>query len=222
MVDRGYTVPHRWGAIAGVALAIAGYGLAFGVLARTAGLTPLVVAAMSALAYSGAAQTAFVAGLGTATPLSAATAAVLVNLRLCVYGVIADGILADRSRAIRLAGVHLASDESIALSAAANPRLRAWTYWASGGTFFVVWLMSTVTGAAVGGLITDPAMLGLDAAFPAVFAALLIPMLDERRDVIIAVIAATATAITTPLLPAGLPVVAAIAAAMLVCRLWDE
>lgn len=69
----------------------------------------------------------------------------------------------------RLAGVHLASDETIALTAGADPAAKTSTYWLSGLSFFAVWATSTLAGALIGGAIGDPETLGLDAAFPAVF-----------------------------------------------------
>ena len=108
-------------AIAGVAIAIGAYGFAFGVLARTAGLTVIQVSAMSTLAYSGGAQAAFVGTVATGTPVSALVSALLVNLRLGVYGAMANQVLSESSTPRRLAGVHLATDETIALANTAPP-----------------------------------------------------------------------------------------------------
>lgn len=216
----GSSLLSRAAAIAGVALAIAGYGVAFGVLAREAGLPSPTVLAMSALAYSGGAQAAFVATLVAATPTAALTAALLVNLRLALYGVMASRILSTATTPRKLLGMHLATDETLALSATAAPQDRVWTYWASGLTFFVVWTPSTLAGVAVGDVITDPAALGLDVAFPAVFMALLYPMLRRRRALVAAIAAAVTTAITTPVAPAGLPILFAITAAAICVALW--
>lgn len=211
---------HGSATIAGVALAIAGYGVAFGVLARDAGLAAPTVLAMSALAYSGGAQAAFVATLVAATPSAAVTAALLVNLRLALYGAMASRILSTSTTPRRLVGLHLATDETIALSSMAARQDRVWTYWASGLTFFVVWTPSTLAGVAVGDVVTDPAALGLDVAFPAVFVALLYPLLKRRRALIAAVAAALTTAVATPLAPAGLPMLFAIAAAAACLAVW--
>lgn len=201
------------GAIAGIAFAIGSYGFAFGVLARATGLGWVAVLAMSALAYSGGAQAAFVAALGTGTPATALLSGVLVNLRLGIYGAIAGRVLATESKPRRAVGVHLASDETIALTAGAEPSQKISTYWASGMAFFVVWVSSTVAGALAGGAIGDPATLGLDAAFPAVFIALLVPMLNTTTSRIAAFVAAVTTMATIQL-PAGLPILAAATAAL--------
>lgn len=205
---------RKMGAVAGVAVAIAGYGLAFGVLAYEAGFGWVTVVAMSALAYSGGAQAAFVATYAAATPTAAVAAALLVNLRLTLYGLMAGRILASRSLLLRLAGAHLASDETIALSITAQPSDREWMYWGSGLTFFTAWMVSTVAGTRIGAVISDPAAAGLDVAFPAVFVALLYPMLRRRRALMAALVAAAATAVATPFVPVGVPIVVAIIAAV--------
>jgi predicted branched-subunit amino acid permease len=205
---------RKIGAVAGVAVAIAGYGLAFGVLAYEAGFGWGTVVAMSALAYSGGAQAVFVATYAAATPAAAVAAALLVNLRLVLYGLMAGRILASRSLPLRLAGAHLASDETIALSITAQPSDREWMYWGSGLTFFIAWLASTLAGIRIGAVIGDPAAVGLDVAFPAVFVALLYPMLRRRRALTAAVVAAATTAVATPFVPVGVPIVVAIVAAV--------
>ena len=205
----------RRSAIAGIAIAIAAYGFAFGVLASTAGLGWYAVLLMSALAYSGGAQAAFVATLATGTPAAALASGVLTNLRLVIYGTLANRILARHRLPTRLLGLHLSSDETIALTAGAGDDDKPAVYWASGLAFFGAWVVSTVGGTLAGERIGDPAVLGLDAAFPAVFVALLIPLLRSAPTAIRAAAAATAaTLLTTPVLPAGLPIVAAAAAGL--------
>ncbi len=209
-------------AIAGIAAAIGSYGFAFGVLARASGLGWVAVLAMSALANSGGAQAAFVATLATGTPTTALFSGVLVNLRLGIYGAIANRVLAPQPRILRLAGVHLAGDEAIALTAGAEPDMKIATYWTSGLAFSSVWVTSTVAGALAGGAIGDPEALGLDAAFPAVFIALLVPMLDTTTTRIAAVVAAVTTMAVTQQLTAGLPILAAAATALVAIVLYTR
>lgn len=201
-------------AIAAVGVAIGAYGFAFGVLAAGSGLTSMQVAALSILAYSGGAQAAFVGALSTGTPVSALGSALLVNLRLGIYGTMAGRILGDASPARRLVGVHLASDETIALASTAPAGERVGTYWRSGCSFFAIWVGSTIAGSLAGERITDPAAFGLDVAFPAVFAALLAPLLTTRTTRLAAVAGAGATVIATPLLAPGVPILVAVGAAL--------
>ena len=162
-------------------------------------------------------QAAFVATLATGTPAAALASGALTNLRLAIYGTLANRIMIDQPLRTRLLGLHLSSDETIALAAVAPADERAAVYWTSGLAFFAAWVTSTVTGAVVGGSIGDPAALGLDAAFPAVFVALLLPLLRADRVVQLAAVAAVgATLVATPLLPAGLPILAAALAGLAV------
>jgi predicted branched-subunit amino acid permease len=66
-----------------------------------------------------------------------------------------------------------------------------------------------------GDLIGDPERLGLDAAFPALFLALLIPLLRTRRAVAAALGGAAVALALVPIAPAGIPIVAAAAVCLL-------
>ncbi|WP_420452003.1 AzlC family ABC transporter permease [Ilumatobacter sp.] len=206
------TKPDR--TIIAVALAIGAYGFAFGVVATGTGLRGVHVAVMSVFAYSGGAQAAFVQTLASGTPAAAAFAGLAVNSRLVVYGTLAARTLKAEPVWKRLLGAHLASDETIAITAAAEPNDAGATYWVSGICFFVVWVATTVTGAIVGDTIANPATLGIDAAFPAVFAVLLIPFLTNTATRLAALAGAIVALIAVPTLPVGMPVVAAVAAGL--------
>ena len=60
-----------------------------------------------------------------------------------------------------------------------------------------------------GDLIGDPARLGLDAAFPALFLALLVPNLDRPQARTAALLGAAIALALTPIAPAGVPIIAA-------------
>lgn len=70
------------------------------------------------------------------------------------------------------------------------------------------------TSTVAGNNITDPEALILDAAFPAVFAALLAPQLSGRSARYAAIAEGTIAGLTVPILPAGLPIVAAVVAGL--------
>ncbi|MCP5025399.1 MAG: branched-chain amino acid ABC transporter permease, partial [Actinomycetia bacterium] len=198
---------------------IGSYGFAFGVLAATSGLGWVAVLVMSTLVYGGGAQAAFVGALAIGTPATALVSGVLVNLRLGIYGTIANRILAAESLPRRLVGVHLASDETIALTAGAEPEARTSTYWLSGVVFFVIWATTTLAGVLAGDAIGDPETLGLDAAFPSVFVALLLPMLNAPATRVAAAAAAVVTLVVTPHVAAGLPILAAAGTALVAAAL---
>jgi predicted branched-subunit amino acid permease len=79
-------------------------------------------------------------------------------------------------------------------------------------------VLGTVVGVTFGDVIGDPDRLGLDAAFPALFLALLVPQLTSRRAVEAAVLGAAIALALTPFTPAGVPIIAASAACLLGLR----
>ena len=70
----------------------------------------------------------------------------------------------------------------------------------------------------IGGVLGDPNALGLDAAFAALFLALAMPYLRERRAREAAALAAGITLVLIPFAPAGVPIIAASAACLLGLR----
>ena len=77
---------------------------------------------------------------------------------------------------------------------------------------YVVWVGGTALGTVAGDLL-DPEAIGLDAAFPALFLALLAPYLRSRRALVTAVTAGLITLVLLPVAPPGVPIVAASLAA---------
>ena len=69
-----------------------------------------------------------------------------------------------------------------------------------------------------GDLIGDPDRLGLDAAFPALFLALLAGQLETGRRAIAALLGGVIAAALVPVAPAGIPIIAAVAACLIGAR----
>ena len=88
----------------------------------------------------------------------------------------------------------------------------------SGLLFYVLWVSSTAAGTFVGGVLDDPNALGLDAAFAALFLALALPYLRERRAREAAALAAGIVLVLIPVAPAGVPIIAAAPACLLGLR----
>jgi predicted branched-subunit amino acid permease len=81
---------------------------------------------------------------------------------------------------------------------------------------YPAWVGGTVLGVFAGDWIGDPAALGLDAIFPAFFLALLIEgELRPGRPAIAAALGALIAVVLTPFTPAGVPIIAASAAALI-------
>jgi len=195
------------------ALAVAGaiglVGASFGALAAAAGLSLAMTVALSLLVLAGGSQFLVVAvAAAGGSPVAAVAGGLLINARHLPYGLAVAPIVADRPAA-RLLGAHLLIDEVVAFARARAEfgveRARA-AYWVCGAVLMLFWNAGTVAGALAGAAVPDPAILGLDAAFPAALLALLLPSLRQADARRVALTAAAVALAATPLLPAGLPV----------------
>ena len=77
---------------------------------------------------------------------------------------------------------HLLVDPSIVLAHASTPERRNRLFWTASIAMYVLWAIGTVVGVLAGGIIPDPAVLGLDAALPAIFVAILVPLWKDRAS----------------------------------------
>ena len=204
---------RRTGLSIGVATGL--YGISFGALATASGLDVWQAMVLSAVMFTGGSQFAFIGVVGGGgSAIGAALAAVLLGIRNTLYGLILAPSL-PRTGVRGLARAHLTIDESAALAASGTTteEKRA-GFWAAGVWVYVFWNLFSLLGALAGQYVADPSAWGLDAAAAAAFIALLWPRLRSRDAVAIAVAAAVVALVTTPMLPAGLPVLAAAAVAV--------
>jgi 4-azaleucine resistance transporter AzlC len=203
------TYRHGVRAVVPMAIAVGGFGVSFGVLARTTGMGILAPVVMSAITFAGSAQFAAVAILRDGGTVAAAiTAAVLLNARYLPIGVSVAPSL-HGSRLSRFLRAQLVVDESWAVAAEGDGRFDPKVLVGAGLTLYLAWIVGTVIGAAFGEVLGDPSRLGLDAAFPALFLALLVPQLRSRRAWSAAAIGAAIALVLTPFTPAGVPIVCA-------------
>jgi 4-azaleucine resistance transporter AzlC len=195
-------------AAAPIALAVVAFGASFGILARDAGMGVVAPIVMSLTTFAGSAQFAVASVLGADGAVAAAiVAAVLLNLRYLAIGVsVAPALRGPAAR--RLAEAQLAVDESWAV-AHRDGHVDRGRLLGSGTVLMVSWLAGTVGGVLGGSALGDPADYGLDAMFPALFLALLVGQLDGRRARISALAGGLIALALTPVLPPGLPIVAA-------------
>ena len=193
------------------------FGLSFGVLADAAGMGAVATVAMSATTFAGSAQFAAASVLDAGGTLVAAiTAAVFLNARYVAISMTVASIFPG-GRLRRLAESQLIVDESWALSGRSG-RFEWPILVGAGLLLYVLWVGSTALGTVLGGALGDPNALGLDAAFAALFLALLAPYLRSRRALQAAALAAAITLVLTPFAPAGVPIVAAASACLLGLR----
>lgn len=197
--------------VALVCLADGIVAVSFGATAVAGGLAWWVPVAMSLLVFAGGAQFAAVGVmLAGGSPVAAIAAGALLNIRLLPYGLAVADVTAGRWWT-RLTGAQLTTDESVAFALRqADPAARRRAFWTCGIALFIVWNASVVLGVLAGTLVKNTAAFGLDATFPAVVLALALPTLADRRTRAAAGTGAAAAVALTPVLPAGLPVLAAL------------
>jgi branched chain amino acid efflux pump len=195
-------------AAAPLAIAVVAFGASFGVLARDAGMGVAAPIAMSLTTFAGSAQFAVVSVLGSGGAVAAAiVAAVLLNLRYLAIGVsVAPALRGSAPR--RVAEAQFAVDESWAV-AHRDGRVDRGRLLGAGTILMVSWVGGTVAGVLAGSALGDPADYGLDAMFPALFLALLVGQIDGRRARLSALAGGLIALALTPVLPPGLPIVAA-------------
>jgi 4-azaleucine resistance transporter AzlC len=195
--------------------AVGVFGATFGVLASESGLSTAKACAMSLLVFTGASQFASVSIIGAGgSVVTAVTSALLLAARNGVYGLALAPRL--RSRGLRRAlGAQLVIDESTAMAVTQDDdRAAEGAFWATGVSVFVAWNLGTLFGAIAGNAIGDPQALGLDAAFPAGFVALIVPQLHEPGRRLAALLGAGVAAVAIPLTRPGVPVLLAAPAAL--------
>jgi len=197
--------------IALACLAVWFIGLSYGAIAVASGFPLWVPAAQSVLVLAGASEFLFVGIVAAGgNPLAAAAAGLLVNARHLPYGLALPDNLTGRGWR-RLLGSHVMNDESVVFALAQEdlPRKRA-AYWACGLGVLLCWPAGAVLGALIGSVIGNTGAFGLDAMFPAVILALIVPALRDRVTLRAALIGAVIALAATPFLPAGLPVLLAL------------
>jgi predicted branched-subunit amino acid permease len=195
----------------GVGIAVAAYGVSFGAISVTSGLTALQTQILSALMFTGGSQFALIGVLaaGGGAPSAVATS-VLLGVRNAFYGLSMAEVLHVRGLR-RVVAAQLTIDESTAMAVSRSAehdggRASRFAFWATGMSVFVFWNLATLAGAIGANALGDPKRLGLDAAIPAGFIALVWPRLKDRRSWAIGLCAFAMALVLTPFLQPGVPV----------------
>lgn len=192
--------------------------LSFGVLARQAGFSALGAIIMSAIVFAGSAQFAAVAIVTAGGGAGAAiAAAALMNSRFLPMGVALAPSLPG-SWLKRAAQGQTVVDASWVMAKRGEGRYGRHFLFGATAVQYVTWTLGTIVGALAGNALGDPRSLGLDAIFPAFFVALLIPELRDARSRSAALGGGLIALALVPLAPAGVPVLAASAAALIGLR----
>ncbi len=203
-------------------------GMAFGVLAQKAGLTPLQIGLMSIMVFAGSSQFIAVSMLsaGASAPAIIATT-FMVNLRHILMSSALAVYLRSTHRGLLALFAYGVTDESFAVNL---PRFRS-QRWGLPRALVVnqaanlTWLASTVAGGLGGRFIPEGA-LGIDYALIAMFICLLIYQIRKRIHLLTAVIAGFIAVGLALFLPGNSYIViasmAAATAGVVIQRKWPE
>jgi len=171
-----------------LAVGVAIYGLAFGLLAVQAAFAPAQVGVMAAVVFAGGSQIVaaqqLLAGAGAVAALVAGLA---LNLRLLLVTASLRDVYAGRPWWQVALGAHLATDENWALLLAQRAKGREVGYWylvGGGMCLLLVWCLATLAGAAFARAMPAPKSLGMDFAFTAAFIAIARSLWHGSRDLL--------------------------------------
>ncbi|KUK40634.1 MAG: AzlC family protein [Clostridia bacterium 62_21] len=167
-------------------------GIAYGVLAREAGLDLFTVMAMSVMVFAGASQFIAAGMFGAAAGgWSIVVTTLLVNLRHLLFSSsLAPRMARFSTRTLALIGTGI-TDETFAVASAepaAQPH-HPWFYYGLNLTAYAGWNLGSFLGAVLGPLLQRVADLPLDFALAAMFIYLLVIQVAGRALAATAVLA---------------------------------
>lgn len=186
--------------ISPLAIGVAIYGLAFGLLAAQAAMSELQIGVMGTFVFAGASQILaverLVAGAGAIT---AVVAAVAINLRMLLVTASIREVYQGRPWWQLVIGAHMTTDENWALMLATRAKGRNVGYWylvGGGACLFLTWVISTVCGVIFANNIPEPKALGMDFAFTAAFIAIARSLWRGNKDLLPWLVSVSVVALT--------------------------
>ncbi len=173
-----------------ILLGVIPFGLIFGALAISVGISPLAAQGFSLFVFAGSSQFIAVGLIGEMAPAVIIVATIfVVNLRHALYSASMSPHFAPLRMRWKLSLSWLLTDEAFATASTRYSRgTTASAHWYTLGTglaLWTAWQISTALGIWLGGGI--PASFPLAFALPLTFIALLIPTLVDRPTVFAAV-----------------------------------
>ncbi|HEX2980235.1 MAG TPA: AzlC family ABC transporter permease [Anaerolineaceae bacterium] len=201
-----------------LAPSVAPFGMLFGTLALTAGMTPWMAQVMSIVVFAGSSQFLAVQLMAGGAPgIIIFLTTLVVNLRHVLYGMSLSTYFKKFPTPTKALLAYLMTDEAYAITIS---RLRqaeqgvplahpGWYNFGSGLTLNLIWQISTAIGILFGALIPDS--WSLDFAVPLTFIALVVPSLTGKAEVAAALCAGLAG-----VLLAGMPLKLGIIAAAII------
>ncbi len=214
----------------GIGIATGAYALSFGAISIASGLSVLQTQTLSLFMFTGASQFAFVGVIGAGGgAVIAIITALLLGARNSLYALSLGPILTPAKKQVPYMAL-LTIDESTAMALRYSESKKASrrAFFATGISVYVFWNIGTALGSLGASALSDPGMLGLDAAIPAGFLALLWPRLtggsssENRKMWTVAIASAAVALILIPFLRPGLPVLFSALVAVAASLLWAK
>ncbi|MDQ8936678.1 AzlC family ABC transporter permease [Acinetobacter rudis] len=193
-------------AISLIAIATALVGISLGSIAASFNLPLWIPLLLALTVLAGAAEFTFIGMIATGTsPIFAALTGILINLRHLPFGLSVSSFLEKNS--MRFIATHIMNDESVMFGLSQkSPELQKAAYWACGLAIGILWPIGVMIGFILGKNIPNIEALGIDAAFPAILFALILPLLKNKTTRKRAILGAGFSLLSMPFLPTGLPV----------------
>ncbi|HEQ1856599.1 TPA: AzlC family ABC transporter permease [Providencia alcalifaciens] len=193
-------------------------GISYGALAHSQGFDWWVPLMLSIFVLAGASEFLFIGVVfAGGSPLSAALAGLLVNSRHIPFSFAVSELTGKGAKS--LLGYHIMNDESVVFGLAQeSEREKTAAFWLCGLGILICWPIGVVIGEILGSFIQDTHALGMDAMFPAIILALSLPALKDKRLRLAAIVGAVIAVATTPILPAGIPVLLALLSLVIYIR----
>ena len=185
-----------------ILLGVIPFGMIFGALAITAGLSPLEAQGLSIFLFAGSAQFIAVRLILELTPVLVILLTVLVvNLRHILYSASIAPYIDGLSRRWKIALSWLLTDEAYVVAighyAKSADAYSHWFFLGTGMTLWVTWQLSTLAGILLGAAIPDT--WSLDFALPLTFISLIFPQLKDRPNLVAALVSGVSALLLNPL-----------------------
>jgi 4-azaleucine resistance transporter AzlC len=200
------------------------FGMIYGILALSAGLSPFDAQAMSAVIFAGSSQFMTVQLIREAAPwLVILLTGFIINLRHALYSATIAPYIKHLPRRWKALLAYLLTDEAFAVAALnyqreGLTRFGHWYFFGAGLALWTSWQASTAVGIFLGAQV--PGSWGLDFTLPLTFIALVVPTLKDKAGIVTAIIASLAALLFFGLpYKLGLIVAAALAIA---AGMWVE
>jgi branched chain amino acid efflux pump len=207
------------------------FGIIFGALAVTSGLTPVAAVAMSAFVFAGSSQ--YIAVGLVAQQVSVifiVFTTLIVNLRHALY----SATLAPYFKSVRqrylIPMAFMLTDETFVIvvkrfEERGSQPYGQWYYLGSAVLMYSNWLLWTVVGVIAGQTIPDPGAWGLDFAAVVTFTGMVVSLLRSRSTALAVVVSGLVAVIGAPLpnkLGLMLAALAGVAAGVIGTAIFNE